>query len=63
MLKRAVTATQVYTIFDIHSLLVDETVRRGARPGGLTWHLEIAPAGGRPQFRNGCSGVAHEFVI
>jgi hypothetical protein len=31
-----VTATQVYTIFDIHPLLADEIVRRGASPGGLT---------------------------
>jgi hypothetical protein len=28
-----VTATQVYTIFDIHLLLADEFVRRGAIPG------------------------------
>jgi len=28
-----VTATQVYTIFEIHPLLADEFVRRGARPG------------------------------
>ena len=29
-----VTATQVYTIFDIHPLLASEFVRRGAIPGG-----------------------------
>ena len=30
-----VTATQVYTIFEIHPLLADEFVRRGAMSGGL----------------------------
>jgi hypothetical protein len=34
-----VTATQVYTVFDIHPLLADEIVRRGASRGGLTWHF------------------------
>jgi hypothetical protein len=34
-----VTATQVYSIFDIHPLLADEFVRRGATPGDLTWHF------------------------
>ena len=33
-----VTATQVYTIFEIHPLLADEFVRRGAMSGGLVWH-------------------------
>jgi hypothetical protein len=36
-----VTATQVYTIFDIHLLLADEFVQRGAVPGGLTWHFGV----------------------
>jgi hypothetical protein len=31
-----VTATQVYTVFDIHPLLADEIVRRGASRDGLT---------------------------
>ena len=38
-----VTATQVYTIFDIHPLLPDEIVRRGVSPGGLTWHFARPP--------------------
>jgi hypothetical protein len=38
-----VTATQVYTIFDIHPLLADEIVRRGASRGGLTWHFARPP--------------------
>src|SRR4029079_16317987 len=32
-------STQVYTVHDIGSLIEDEIVRRGATPGGLTWHL------------------------
>ena len=48
-----VTATQVYTVFDIHPFLADEIVRRGTTPGGLTWHF--APAGARPRFRDGCT--------
>ena len=31
-----VTATQAYTVFDIHPLMADEFVRRGAISGGLT---------------------------
>lgn len=34
----AVTATQVYTIHDIHPFLGDELVRRGAARHGVTWH-------------------------
>src|SRR4051794_12808093 len=34
-----VTATQVYTIFDIQPLVADEFVRRGAMSGGLAWHF------------------------
>jgi hypothetical protein len=48
-----VTATQVYTIFDIHPLLPDEIVRRGASPGGLTWHFAAAGTGSR--FRGVCA--------
>jgi hypothetical protein len=32
------TATQVYTIHDIHPFLADEIVRRGAARAGLTWN-------------------------
>jgi hypothetical protein len=57
-----VTATQVYTIFDIHPLLADEIVRRGATPGGLTWHFARPPVQGL-DFEMDVRGVAHEFVI
>src|SRR5438309_9670504 len=57
-----VTATQVYTIFDIHPLLADEIIRRGASPGGLTWHFARPPVQGLV-FEMDVRGVAHEFVI
>ena len=57
-----VTATQVYTIFDIHPLLANEFVRRGAIPGGLTWHFARPPVQGL-DFEVDMRGVAHELVI
>ena len=57
-----VTATQVYTIFDIHPVLADEIVRRGATPGGLTWHFARPPVQGL-DFEMDVRGVAHDFVI
>ena len=57
-----VTATQVYTIFNIHPLLADEIVRRGAMAGGLTWHFARPPVQGR-DFEMDVRGVAHELVI
>jgi hypothetical protein len=38
-----ITATQVYTLFEIHPFLADEIVRRGAMSGGLTWHFARPP--------------------
>jgi hypothetical protein len=36
---RDATATQLYTVHDVHPFLAGEIVRRGAAPGGLTWHF------------------------
>ncbi len=36
---RDVTATQVYSIHDIHPILAEDIAGRGAIPGGLTWHF------------------------
>ena len=33
-----VTATQLYTVHDVHPFLADEIVGRGAAAHGLTWH-------------------------
>ena len=57
-----VTATQVYTIFDIHPLLADEFVRRAAMSGGLTWHFARPPVQGL-DFDVDVRGVSHELVI
>jgi hypothetical protein len=57
-----VTATQVYTVFDIHSYLADEFVRRGAMAGGLTWHFTRPPVQGL-DFEVDVRGVATELVI
>jgi len=40
------TATQVYTVRDIHPFLADEIVRRGAAPGGVTWFYARPPVVG-----------------
>lgn len=37
------TDTQLYTVHDVHPLLADEIVSRGATPGGLTWHYARPP--------------------
>jgi hypothetical protein len=57
-----VTATQVYTIFEIHSLIADEFVGRGAMSGGLTWHFARPPVQGL-DFEVDVRGVAREVVI
>ncbi len=40
------TATQVYTVHDLHPFLADEIVRRGAAHSGLTWHFARPPVQG-----------------
>lgn len=40
------TATQVYTVYDLHWHLADEIVRRGAAQHGLTWHYARPPVEG-----------------
>jgi hypothetical protein len=37
------TATQVYTVHDLHPFLADEIVGRGAARAGLTWHFARPP--------------------
>lgn len=37
------TATQLYTIHDIHGFLGEEIVRRGAARNGLAWHFNRPP--------------------
>ena len=57
-----VTATQLYTVFPVHSFLGDEFVRRGAMAGGLTWHFARPPVEGL-DFEVDVRGVSRELVI
>ena len=57
-----VTATQVYTVHDIHPFFADEIVRRGAARGGLTWHYARPPVQGL-DYEMDVRGLAHELVI
>ncbi len=57
-----VTGTQVYTVHDLHPILEEEIVRRGATPGGLTWHFARPPVVDL-EFEMDVRGVAHEFVL
>jgi hypothetical protein len=56
------TATQVYTVHDLHPFLADEIVARGAARGGLTWHFCRPPVAGL-EFEMDCRGIASEEVI
>src|SRR5690606_13362660 len=56
-----VTATQVYTVHDIHPFIGAEIVTRGAAPGGVTWHFDRRPVGD-VEFEMDCRGVVEEWV-
>jgi hypothetical protein len=56
------TATQVYTIRDLHPFLADEIVRRGAVRSGLTWHYARPPVRDL-EYEMDCRGVSREIVI
>lgn len=57
-----VTATQLYTVFDIHPFLGEELVGRGAIPGGLTWHFARPPVVGL-DYEMDVRGVLRESVL
>ena len=59
---REVTATQLYTVHDVHPFLGEEIVRRGAMAGGLTWHFARPPVVDL-DYEMDCRGVAEELVI
>ena len=56
------TATQVYTVHDIHPFLVDELVRRGAARHGVTWHYNRPPVIDL-EYEVDCRGVHVERVL
>ena len=55
------TATQVYTVHDLHPFLADEIVRRGAARGGLTWHFDRPPVRGL-EYEMDCRAIVSERV-
>ena len=57
-----VTATQVYTVHDIHPFLASELVARGADAGGITWHF-VRPPVVDLDYEMDCRGVAREIVL
>ncbi|MBX6329319.1 MAG: hypothetical protein IRY89_12155 [Pseudolabrys sp.] len=56
------TATNVYTVHDIHPFLADEIVQRGAARSGLTWHYCRPPVRDL-EFEMDCRGVARDYVV
>ena len=59
---RDTTATQVYTVHDIHPFLANEIVRRGAAHAGLTWHFNRPPVRDL-EYEMDCRGVMQERVV
>jgi hypothetical protein len=59
---RDTTATQVYTICDLHPFLADEIVKRDAAHSGLTWHYCRPPVIGL-DYEMDCRGLLFEQVI
>jgi hypothetical protein len=57
-----VTATQVYTVHDIHPFLGEEILRRTGNSGGLTWHF-CRPPIEELEFEMDVRGVAVERVL
>jgi hypothetical protein len=57
-----VTATQLYTVHDVHPFLADEIVARGAAAHGLTWHYCRPPVIGL-EYEMDCRAIAVERTI
>jgi len=57
-----VSATQLYTVFDIYPALADEFVRRGATAPGVTWHYARPPVLGL-EVEVDVRGVSREIVL
>jgi hypothetical protein len=56
------TATQVYTVHDLHSHVEAEIVRRGAAQHGLTWHFARPPVEGL-EYEIDCRSVPVEHHV
>lgn len=59
---RDTTATQVYTVHDVHAHLADEIVQRGAAQHGLTWHYAQPPVEGL-EYELDCRSVPVEHRV
>ena len=57
-----VTCTQVYTVYDVHTYLADEIVRRGAAQHGLLWHYARPPVEGL-EYEMDCRSVPVEHHV
>ncbi len=57
-----VTATQAYSVHDIHSVMADEIETRGAAPAGLTWYYARPPVEGL-DYEMDVRGVPVERVL
>jgi hypothetical protein len=55
------TATQLYTVHDVHGFFADEIVRRGAARAGLTWHYNRPPVVDL-EYEMDCRSVAVERI-
>lgn len=56
------TATQIYTVHDIHPFFANEIVRRGAARSGVTWHFNRPPVKGL-EYEMDCRSVGVERVV
>jgi hypothetical protein len=56
------TASQVYTVRDLHPFLADEIVTRGAARCGLTWHFARPPVQGL-EYEMDCRSIAAEHFV
>jgi hypothetical protein len=56
------TATQVYTVHDLHPFLADEIVCRGAAHSGLTWHYARPPVQ-ELEFEMDCRAIGEERIV
>ena len=56
------SATQVYTVHDMHPFFADAIARRGAAHAGVTWHLCRPPVAGL-EFEMDCRGIFTEHRL
>jgi len=56
------TATQLYTVHNVHPFLADEIVRRGAARSGITWHYHRPPVVDL-EYEMDCRGVGIDRTV